>query len=147
MYRRILVATDGSATSNRAVREALRLAKEGKSALRIVHVVDLVTLAVETPQAWSEYEAAVRESGAQILKRAAAIARKAGVKPETALLEVKQYRNRIGDEICRDAESWRAELIAIGTHGRRGVTRLFLGSVAESVIRIAAAPVLLIRGK
>jgi nucleotide-binding universal stress UspA family protein len=115
--------------------------------LRIVHVIDLINVDVETPYGLSKYEASVRKSGNQMLKHAVAIADKAGVKSERRLLEVQQLRDRIADQIARETKNWRAELIVIGTHGRRGVSRLLLGSVAESVIRIARAPVLLIRGK
>ena len=146
MYQRILVATDGSDTSDRAVREAVGLAKEGRSSLRIVHVLDPITFSTDTPQGFTGYEAALRAAGEQILGAAGETADKAGVACETQLLEVEEHGRRVADEIARDAQDWEAELIVIGTHGRRGLSRFFLGSVAESVIRIAPAPVLLIRG-
>lgn len=62
-------------------------------------------------------------------------------------LEVQSLRDRVADEIARNAKAWHADLIVIGTHGRRGVSRMFIGSVAESLIRIAPAPVLLMRGR
>ena len=145
--KRIVVAIDGSSTSRRALREAVKLAKERRSALRIVHVVDLINVNVETPYNLTEYEASVRKTGDQILKRAAAIADKAGVEANTRLLEVRQFRDRIANEIAREAKDWQADLIVIGTHGRRGFSHLFLGSVAESVMRIAPTSVLLIRSK
>lgn len=147
MYKRIIVAIDASSTSKRALREAIKLAKEWKSVLRIVHVVDLVAFYAETPYGLTKYEASVRKSGEQILRHAAAIAHKAGIKSKTRLLEVQQVRERIADKVARESKDWRAELIVIGTHGRRGVSRLFLGSVAESIVRIAPTAVLLIRGK
>ena len=55
--------------------------------------------------------------------------------------------DRIGDEIAREATKWRADVIVVGTHGRRGLSHLLLGSVAETIIRIAPKPILLIRGK
>ena len=146
MYRRILVAIDGSDTSKRALREALQLAKDGKSALRVLHVLDLVTFSTDTPSGFAAYEEALRVGGEQMLSDASDMAEKAGVACETKLLELEERGRRIAEEIARDAEEWRAELIAIGTHGRRGMNRLLLGSVAESLVRIAPAPVLLIRG-
>jgi nucleotide-binding universal stress UspA family protein len=146
MYKRILVAIDGSDTSKRALREALQLAKDGKSALRVLHVLDLVTFSTDTPSGFAAYEEALRVGGEQMLSDASDIAEKAGVACETKLLEMEEHGRRVSEEIAEDAASWRAELIVIGTHGRRGMNRLLLGSVAESLVRIAPAPVLLIRG-
>jgi len=146
MYKRILVAIDGSDTSKRALREALQLAKDGKSTLRVLHVLDLVTFSTDTPSGFAAYEDALRVGGEQMLADASDMAEKAGVACETKLLEIEERGRRIAEEIARDAQEWRAELIVIGTHGRRGLNRLFLGSVAESLVRIASAPVLLIRG-
>jgi len=146
MYRRILVAIDGSDTSKSALREALQLAKDGKSALRVLHVLDLVTFSTDTPSGFAAYEEALRVGGEQMLSDASDMAEKAGVKCETKLLELEERGRRIAEEIAGDAEGWRADLIVIGTHGRRGMSRLFLGSVAESLVRIAPAPVLLVRG-
>ena len=123
------------------------MAKEGGSRLRIVHAVDLVIGQVETPDEVSEFDAAQRAAGEKILKRAAQRANKAGIDAETKLLEMLQYGDRVADEIVRDAGKWRASLIVIGTHGRRGFRRALMGSVAEGVARIASTPVLLIRGE
>ena len=66
---------------------------------------------------------------------------------ETSLITIEDLDERIPEAIADDAEAWSADLIVIGTHGRRGLSRLFLGSIAEGVIRVATKPVLLIRGK
>jgi nucleotide-binding universal stress UspA family protein len=146
MYKRILVAIDGSETSKRALREAFQLAKDGKSALRVLHVLDLVTFSTDTPSGFAAYEEALRVGGEQMLSDASDMAEKAGVACETKLIEMEEHGRRIAEEIAEDAGAWRAELIVIGTHGRRGMNRLLLGSVAESLVRIAPAPVLLVRG-
>lgn len=75
------------------------------------------------------------------------MAQKAGVPATPRLLELQQVADRAADGIVNAARQARADLIVIGTHGRRGVSHLLLGSVAESVVRIASMPVLLIRGK
>jgi len=62
------------------------------------------------------------------------------------LLVIDQFDKRVSDAIEQEAESWHADLIVIGTHGRRGFRRLLLGSVAENLIRTSTKPVLLIRG-
>lgn len=147
MYRRILVAIDGSETSERALREALELAKQGKSVLRVLHVLDVATFSTDIPSGFAAYEGALRAAGERMLADAGAVADKAGVECETKLLEVEEHGRRVAEEIAGDAEAWRAELIVIGTHGRRGLSRLFLGSVAESLARVASAPVLLVRGE
>jgi nucleotide-binding universal stress UspA family protein len=63
---------------------------------------------------------------------------------ETELIVIDTLNRRIPEAIADDAEAWPADLIVIGTHGRRGLSRLFVGSVAEGVVRLAAKPVLLI---
>lgn len=147
LFKRIAAAIDGSSVAKMALRESIKLAKDQHSALRIVFVVDVVQLNAESPYELTEYQDAVRRDGDRVLKQAAAVARKAGVEAETVRLEVQSLRDRIADEIARNTKAWRADLIVIGTHGRRGLSRMFIGSVAESLIRIAPAPVLLIRGR
>ena len=147
MYKRILVAVDGSPTSGRALREAVKLAESQRSMLRVVHVIDLVNINVETVGDWNEFEDAVRRSGERLLKRATELAKKGGADVDSRLLEVRQVTDRIANEIAREAMQWRADVIVVGTHGRRGLSHMFLGSVAESIIRVAPTPVLLIRAK
>ena len=146
-YQRIIVAVDGSTISKRALQGAIRLTKELQAALLIVHVVDLVSFNIDTSADWNRYEESMRKSGERILKEAAAVAHDAGVDAETRLLEVQQVTDRIADEITREAKRWRADLIVAGTHGRRGLSHLFLGSVAESIVRISPKPILLMRGR
>jgi nucleotide-binding universal stress UspA family protein len=86
------------------------------------------------------------KTGQDILDKAGAVAREAGVSAETALIKIDTLGQRIPQMIAADAEAWPADLIVIGTHGRRGLSHLFLGSVAEGVARVASKPVLLFRG-
>jgi len=149
MYKRILVAVDGSKTSQAALHQGIQLAKEQHARLRLVHVIDEVALNVETPRELDKFWDAVREAGERILEKARARAVKAGIEPETKLLEIQTMGGlvrRVADFIVKEAKRWPADLIVIGTHGRRGLSHLLLGSVAEGVIRISAIPVLLIRG-
>lgn len=143
MFKRILVAVDGSDTAEQALLEAINLAKEHQAQLRIVHVVDVVNinLGAEFPNL------SAISSGREILRKAEAVARGAGIPVETRLIEIDTLGHRIPEMIAADAEAWPADLIVICTHGRRGLSHLFLGSVAEGVVRVATKPVLLIRGK
>ena len=144
MYKRILVPVDGSTTSNLALVEAIGLAKERQAGLRVVHVVDTINLNVDS---MVDIAGPLRESGRRLLREAEARARRARVKVETDLLEIQKYADRISDLVVKDAATWRADVIVMGTHGRRGLNRLLLGSVADGVVRVSPVPVLLVRGK
>jgi nucleotide-binding universal stress UspA family protein len=148
MFKRILVAVDGSDTAEQALQEAIKLAKELQAQLRIVHAVDIVNinLGAEFPNT-SEISDAITKVGQEILRKAGDVAREAGISVETRLIEIDTLGHRIPEMIAADAEAWPADLIVICTHGRRGLSHLFLGSVAEGVVRVATKPVLLIRGK
>lgn len=148
MYRRILVPVDGSSTALLGLRHALGLARDERVRLRVLNVVDEMIIAT----AIDGYAAAntaqllesLRETGEKALADAAALARKAGVKFDTEMVEARGQP--VSAVILDQARSWRADLIAMGTHGRRGLNRLLLGSDAERVLREAPVPVLLIRG-
>lgn len=149
MYKWILVAADGSDTSKLALNEALALAKAQQSQLRIVHVVDAAPLFV-TDNYYAnieKLESGLIEAGKKILAEALATAEKAGIGAETRLVEIEAMNVRVTDMIVQEAKAWPADLIVVGTHGRRGLSHLFLGSVAEGVARTATVPVLLIRSK
>ena len=149
MYRRVLVAIDGSEASDLALRQAIQLAKGQRARLRLVHVVDEVAAQGAMPSAPADFWSAVRKAGARILERARARAVRDGVEAETKLLEVRSFGGlvrRVPNLIVAEAERWRADLIVIGTHGRRGLSKFLLGSVADGVVRTSGTSVLLIRG-
>jgi len=147
MFKRILVAVDGSHTSELALQEAIKLAGEVRAQLRIVHVVDNVNLnlSAEFPNPSEIWDAMIK-GGQAILHKAGAAANAAGIAVESGLIEIDTLGHRIPEMIAADADAWPADLIVIGTHGRRGLSHLLLGSVAEGVVRVATKPVLLIRG-
>lgn len=147
-YRRILVPVDGSPTSTRGLREALRLAKEGRARLILMHVVDEFAAYASPdllPPPGIDLVRLLREAGRRILAKSQALAKKQGVAAKTVLRE--SFGGPAADVIVREARRLRADLIVLGTHGRRGVRRLVLGSDAEQVVRRASVPVLLVRAK
>lgn len=148
MFKRILVAVDGSHTSAQALQEAIVLAQENQALMRIVHVVDAanINLNADFPNL-IEIAEVLTNNGLEILHNAESVAKKSGIQVETRLLETETLTHRIPEMIAADADAWHADLIVICTHGRRGLSHLFLGSVAEGVVRVATKPVLLIRGK
>lgn len=146
MYKHIMAAVDDSATSNRALQEAIGLARDQHAALRIVYVVDEAALLgaalVADPGASGE---TWREIGNEILKRAQNAARAAGVEADVQLLQTEDVEDRVAQAILKDARGWGADLLVAGTHGRGGLKHLLMGSVAEGIIRHAPVPVLLVR--
>jgi len=144
MYRHILVPVDGSSTSERALQEALRLAREQEAELELVHVMeDVLFLENEAYINYAEVRESVRTGGEKILSQAQSVAERFGVKAEKKLLD--SGGARIASMIVDEARRWAADLIVIGTHGRSGFSRVLFGSVAEGVVRTAHIPVLLIR--
>jgi nucleotide-binding universal stress UspA family protein len=87
----------------------------------------------------------LRQSGKKIIEKAEALARRNGLAPESVMLE--SFGGRAADFIVQQARKWGADLIVLGTHGRRGVKRLVMGSDAEQVVRTTRVPVLLVRSK
>jgi len=146
MYKRILVPADGSDTSEAGLREALELAKEHPGVqIRVVHVVD--GLFTVMPELYgTAYEAvtdSVRKAGAALLAHTEIIAREYGVTVETELIEA--MGGPAGELVIKAAKEWAADLIVCGTHGRRGLRRIVMGSDAEYIVRHTPVPILLIR--
>ena len=137
MYRRILIPTDGSACSQLALEHGLRLAREQQAEVRVVNVLDLQPLYAS--------EALDIEPIADAWRQSAEAAARSGVRAERAVLEA--LSRRVADVIVDESKRWQADLIVMGTHGRRGLHHVLLGSVAEGVVRTTTVPVLLIRGE
>jgi nucleotide-binding universal stress UspA family protein len=146
MYQRILVPIDGSSTSNRGLEEAIRLAKLTQGRLRLFHVIDELSFALAM-DAYAGYAGdwlkVLRENGAQILEAGRSTAQAAGVEVETVLHD--SFTGSVHELVTAEAGSWPADLIVLGTHGRRGVGRVVMGSSAEHIVRYAPVPVLLVR--
>ncbi len=145
MYSRILVPLDGSPTSARGLEEAIALASRLGSALHLLNVVDARLLISETGlyappnQLLDDW----REAGEKLLANASTKARAQGLVADGRVLCDPGLR--VCDLILREAHDSGAGLIVMGTHGRRGLSRLTLGSDAELVLRESQVPVLLVR--
>jgi len=147
MYRKILVPVDGSPTSKLGLQEAIKLAKATGAALRIVYVVNEFVFdgGYLTPQTYALLLEGFRINGREILDDAQKMASRADVEFTTDLVET--VAGRVSELILEAAREWSADLIVMGTHGRRGVNRLVLGSDAEMVLRSSPVPVLFVRSK
>lgn len=144
MYKKILVPVDGSAPSMRGLKEAIKIAKACGSKLRLVHVVnELVLTAAKPPPYMDKIIDSLREEGKATLGGAERVVREHALESESSLLE--SIGERAADLIVEQAKQWPADLIVMGTHGRRGLRRLALGSDAELVVRSSPVPVVLVR--
>ncbi len=146
MYQRIFVPVDGSDCSNQGLAEAIAVAKLTGGQIRLAHVIDepFVAIGVDGAMAGgADIFSVVREGARQVLADASDTARKAGVAVDDELLD--SFDGRLCDLVVKAARAWSADLIVIGTHGRRGAGRLLLGSDAEQILRLSPVPVLLVR--
>jgi nucleotide-binding universal stress UspA family protein len=142
MYSHILVAVDGSEIGQRALLEAIDLAKIHQAQLDLVHVVDVVPPGGEVTVPFEAYHDSCVQGGQQVLDRALVLASGAGVPIQSRLIETG--KQDASSAILEEAKRSAADLIVLGTHGRSGLRRLVLGSVAEGVVRHAPVPVLLV---
>jgi nucleotide-binding universal stress UspA family protein len=146
MYKTLLVPLDGSATAQLALDEALVLARLSGATVQLLHIVDAMEhiTGFEPPAVHiGDIRPRFLQAGQQILEQAAALLQAQGVAVHTTLLESRG--ERVSELIAAQATRLGADLIVLGTHGRRGVDRLLIGSDAEQLARIAPVPVLLVR--
>jgi len=144
--RRILHPTDFSPASRPAFRQALALAKAHRARLLVAHVLPLIPMVVDaymSAEAWEQLERGQRMTGQRQLNRLVARAKAAGVRAGGLLLDIGVTH----DQIVRFAKARRVDLIVMGTHGRSGVAKAILGSVASRVLASARCPVMTVRAK
>ena len=146
MYKKILIPVDGSATSSKALETAIGMAKAFGAQLRLIHVVEELAYLSGYDQFGGysgELIKIMQENGSKILNEGMAQAKAAGVDTDTMLFD--KFGERLGETVANGAKLWGADLIVLGTHGRRGVGRMLMGSGAEQIIRQAPVPVLVVR--
>jgi nucleotide-binding universal stress UspA family protein len=144
MFKTIFVPVDDHAASERALAVAAGLAQSLGSRVVLVHIVEpppsyTVEVARRLPE--GEFERAIKEHAEDILR---------GLQktiPEGVAYQafIRQAERRVWREVLESAQEHEADLIVMGTHGREGLTRFILGSVAEHVARNAEVPVMLVR--
>lgn len=141
LYDRILVPTDGSEGVERAVSHAVNLAAAHGATIHAVYVVNTAGFTgLPMESSWEGVEEMLREDAENALEMVRTLADRRGVTVETHVLEGPPQR-----EIVRYAEEEDCDLVVMGTHGRGGIDRLLLGSVAEKVVRASNVPVMTVR--
>jgi nucleotide-binding universal stress UspA family protein len=147
MYAKILVPVDGSQTSTAGLAEAIKIAKNQESEIRLLHVVnDLVLDAGYGSGIYaSDALEMLRKAGRDILDAAQKKAQHEGIKTNSVLLE--SVGGAASEVILNEAKACSANLVVMGTHGRRGLARFVMGSDAEAVVRACTVPVLLVNGR
>lgn len=142
LFKKILVPIDGSDTADKAMRMALDMARESLASVRFMHVID-------DDRYFSSYEfsADLRtyafDNAKKLLQNAMDAAAALGVNADTQL--INKPGQRLGENVADEAQNWGADLVVVGTHGRRGLGRVLLGSGAEQVVRLSPVPVLMVR--
>jgi nucleotide-binding universal stress UspA family protein len=147
MTRRILHPSDFSRASGAAFKKAVEMAKAAHAELMVVHVVSPVLPMAAgdgyvSPKMFEEIIASTRAWAQKQLDKLLAKAKQADVRAKGFVLEGSAH-----EQIARFARSKHADLLVMGTHGRSGLAKLFLGSVAGRVVAAAPCPVLTVRGK
>lgn len=144
--RRILFASDLSKASRKAFTTAIAMARVNRATLTILHVIapfwPIVPEQYINTQTWDKIDSQARRWSQHQLRRLTEQARHAGIRVVGLLLEGDPAQ-----QIVRTARSKRADLLVIGTHGRSGLARLFVGSVASRLVATASCPVVTVRSK
>ena len=150
MFKHVVVAVDGSATSNRGLTAAIGLASDQRAALSVVHVIDAMAsvsyvgdMSFVPASYIDDVLEDLRKGGRRVLSKAEAAAREGGVEARTLLVETRG--GTVAEAILAQVRKLHGDVIVLGTHGRQGLRRVVLGSDAEAVVRDARVPVLLVR--
>ena len=144
--KKILHATDFSKASARALQEAIKLAKENSARLLVIHVIEPPPYVAGGEfggaEIYMKLEDATKRNAQSSMSKLMQRLKKLQIKAESLLL-----RGAAHEQIVKAAKSKKADMIVIGTHGRTGLSKLFLGSVAGKVVSLATCPVMTVRGR
>jgi nucleotide-binding universal stress UspA family protein len=143
LFKKIILATDGSTYSENAVEYAIELARISKAKISAIYVVDTGVFAtIPMDAAWENIYELLKKEGNEATEKVEAEARRSDVEFECFVIE-----GHPAEEIVKLSENIRADLIVMGTLGKRGLDRFLLGSVAEKVSRTSKVPVMIVRGE
>ncbi|PWY54317.1 universal stress protein [Legionella qingyii] len=143
MYKQIMVAVDDSNASTLALKEAIKLAKNQNSKIWMIHIIDTLYEGDVDRKSFIEL---TRQKGQEVLNSMKKILSRSKIEFEMKLTELTPSKPKIAEKLVNEATALSADLIVIGTHGRRGIHHILTGSIAEEIIRISKTPVLLVRG-
>ncbi|WP_116323500.1 universal stress protein [Cupriavidus sp. P-10] len=148
MYRRILLAVDGSRSSDLALSQAIAIGRATNAEVKVLYVVDDSDIYFGTGS-FDPHELVRKlvSHGRKALDAATARLNEAGIRCNAQLDEEPVAPGRISTTIVNEANTWNADMIVLGTHGRRGVRRVLMGSVSEGVLAQTTKPVLLVRSE
>jgi nucleotide-binding universal stress UspA family protein len=142
LVKKILIATDGSEHTKKAVEYGIELAKNTGAELYAIYVIDTAAFAsIPMDAAWESMYELLRQEGDEATKYVSELAESEGLSIERVTSE-----GHPGEEILKYADKNSIDLIVMGTLGKSGLDRFLLGSVAEKVVRISKIPVLVVRG-
>jgi nucleotide-binding universal stress UspA family protein len=149
MYKRIMVAIDDSFATSKVLDSAIESARQHGAILAICHAIDETIFAqreaaIMLSSSLGQVTRNLKESAKEFVDQAADTARKAGIEVETIIVESEQ--GHVAEMLADASAKWQADLLVVGTHGRRGVERFFVGSVAEKLVSKANTSLLLVRG-
>ncbi|MBU4076499.1 MAG: universal stress protein [Euryarchaeota archaeon] len=143
LYKKILIATDGSEYTKNSIDYGLELAKNTQAELHVLYVIDTAAFAsIPMDAAWESMYELLKKEGDEATRYAAEKAEAEGLTVEKLTVE-----GHPAEEIIKYAEKNSMNIIVMGTLGKSGLDRFLLGSVAEKVVRASKIPVLIVRGK
>jgi nucleotide-binding universal stress UspA family protein len=143
LYKKILIATDGSEYTKNSIDYGIELAKNTQAELHVLYVIDTAAFAsIPMDAAWESMYELLKQEGDEATRYAADKAEAQGITVERLTVE-----GHPAEEIIKYAEKNSMNLIVMGTLGKSGLDRFLLGSVAEKVVRASKIPVLVVRGK
>ncbi len=143
LYKKILIATDGSEYTKNSIDYGVELAKNTEAKLHAIYVIDTAAFAsIPMDAAWESMYELLKQEGDEATKYVADKAEAEGLTVERLTVE-----GHPAEEITKFAEKNSIDLIVMGTLGKSGLDRFLLGSVAEKVVRTSKIPVLVVRGK
>lgn len=146
-FHHLLVPIDGSPTADKALDEAIRLARSSGAKVTLLHVMDALShmTGFESGRHYAEQILPLmRSAGENLLAQAGQRVLAQGLQVECVL--ITEGPGRVFEHVADHARNNNVDLIVVGSHGRRGIGRALLGSDAEQIIRYAPVPVLVVRG-